>query len=281
MIIVRDLKEMQEIADDYRLAGKTIGFVPTMGYLHEGHLSLIRLTRPDCDILVVSIFVNPAQFDPNEDLDKYPRNFERDEELCKKEKVDVIFYPDKIVMYPDKYLTYVNVERLSDIMCGKSRPSHFKGVTTVVSKLFNIVKPHIAAFGQKDYQQLAIIKKMVEDLNLDIRIMEGPTVREPDGLAMSSRNKYLAFENRKTALVLYKSLQLAKELVNEGETSATVIKQEMTSLITQTGKIDIDYITIADGKTLQELEFIQKHTVIALAAKVGQARLIDNIILHK
>lgn len=281
MLIVKDIAEMQSLADGYRLAGKKIGFVPTMGYLHEGHLSLMRLTRPLCDILVVSIFVNPTQFGPNEDLDKYPRDLERDEELCRQEQTDVLFYPDTLSMYPEPYYTYVNVEQLSETMCGRSRPNHFRGVATVVAKLFNIVKPHLATFGEKDFQQAIIIRRMVRDLNFDVEILTGPIIREEDGLAMSSRNKYLSPEDRKKALSLYGSLQLAKKLIASGESNAQKIRTEMEKFIRQSGGVEIDYIAIVNPETLEEVETVADNTLIALAAKVGGTRLIDNIVVKR
>jgi pantoate--beta-alanine ligase len=280
MKIIKDIIQMQQVSNRLRAEGKAIGFVPTMGYLHEGHLSLMRLVRPKCQVLVVSIFVNPAQFGPNEDLDQYPRDFKRDENLCKMENVDIIFYPDTESMYPKLYYTFVNVNQLSEIMCGLSRPNHFRGVTTIVSKLFNIVKPNMAAFGQKDYQQLTIIKRMVKDLNYDIQILTGPTVRESDGLALSSRNKYLDDREREKALALYQSLLLAENLVNKGELYSKKIKSEMELFIKSKGNTTIDYIEIADGDTLEKLDKIRDNTMIALAVIVGKTRLIDNIVIR-
>ncbi|MFQ5584577.1 MAG: pantoate--beta-alanine ligase [Calditrichia bacterium] len=281
MLIVKDIAEMQSLADGYRLAGKKIGFVPTMGYLHEGHLSLMRLTRPQCDILVVSIFVNPTQFGPHEDLDKYPRDFERDEELCRQEHADVLFYPDTLSMYPDPYYTYINVEKLSATLCGHSRPNHFRGVATVVAKLFNIIKPHLATFGEKDFQQAVIIRRMVRDLNFDVEILTGPIVREADGLAMSSRNKYLSAEDRKKALALYGSLQLVKELIDSGEKDAGKIRTEMENFIRQGGGVEIDYIAIVNPETLKDVATVADNTLIALAVKVGGTRLIDNMVVKE
>ncbi|NOX38117.1 MAG: pantoate--beta-alanine ligase [Calditrichaeota bacterium] len=280
MKIIRTIPEMQRYADQQRREGKIIGFVPTMGYLHEGHLSLMRLARPRCDVLVVSIFVNPTQFGPNEDFDRYPRDFEHDERLCRQEQVDVVFYPDVQEMYPQPYYTYVNVEKLSETMCGASRPGHFRGVATVVTKLFNIVKPHLAVFGQKDYQQALIIQQMVKDLNFDIEILLGPIVREPDGLAMSSRNKYLSPEERQKALVLYRSLQYAEQQVAAGERDARKILAAMEAMIQQVPGVQIDYVVIVDGQTLEPVTEIRDGTLVALAVKVGQTRLIDNTVLR-
>lgn len=280
MKIVKEIKEMQSLADSLRRDGKKISLVPTMGFLHEGHLSLMRIARPKCDVLVVSIFVNPTQFGPNEDLNKYPQDFKRDEKLCHKENVDVIFYPTKDMMYREPYYTFINVEKLSETMCGASRPGHFMGVTTVVGKLFNIVKPHMAVFGEKDYQQAIIIKQMVRDLNFDVEILTGPIVREPDGLAMSSRNKYLSPEERQNALVLYNSLKLVEKLVKEGNDDSKFVYTKMSNLIQQIPDTTIDYIAIVDSSTLQPVHKVQNNTIIALAVKVGSTRLIDNTLIQ-
>ena len=280
MKIIRKISEMQQYAETLRQQGKTIGFVPTMGFLHEGHLSLMRLARPRCDTLVVSIFVNPTQFGPNEDLDKYPRDFRRDEELCRQEKVDVIFYPTAEEMYPQPYRTFVNVEKLTETMCGASRPGHFRGVATVVAKLFNIVKPHLAVFGQKDYQQAQVIRQMVHDLNFDVEILTGPIVREPDGLAMSSRNKYLSAAQRKDALVLRQSLQLAQTLIRQGERNPAVLRERMEKLIESVPTSRIDYIAIVDPETLEDVAAIGERTLIALSVFIGQTRLIDNMVVE-
>ncbi len=281
MKIVRDIAEMQQLAETYRQEGKRIGFVPTMGYLHEGHLSLMRQARPRCDVLVVSIFVNPTQFGPNEDFERYPRDFERDERLCRQEGVDVVFYPTAEAMYPQPYRTYVNVEQLTETMCGASRPGHFRGVTTVVTKLFHIVKPHLAVFGQKDYQQSLVIRQMVRDLNFDITIVVAPIVREADGLAMSSRNNYLTQEERQQALVLYRSLRKAEELIEQGEQDAARILEAMQQIIAGAPDARIDYIVIVDGDTLEPVTRVKDNTVIALAVFIGNTRLIDNTIIRE
>ncbi len=281
MKIVRDIAEMQQLAETYRQEGKRIGFVPTMGYLHEGHLSLMRQARPRCDVLVVSIFVNPTQFGPNEDFERYPRDFERDERLCRQEGVDVVFYPTAEAMYPQPYRTYVNVEQLTETMCGASRPGHFRGVTTVVTKLFHIVKPHLAVFGQKDYQQSLVIRQMVRDLNFDITIVVAPIVREADGLAMSSRNNYLTPEERQQALVLYRSLRKAEELIEQGEQDAARILEVMQQIIAGAPDARIDYIVIVDGDTLEPVTRVKDNTVIALAVYIGNTRLIDNTIIRE
>jgi pantoate--beta-alanine ligase len=280
MQIINNINEMQTLAANLRQQGKKIGFVPTMGFLHEGHLSLMRIARTKCDVLVVSIFVNPTQFGPTEDFEKYPRDFEKDEKLCNQEKVDIIFYPSREEMYSEPYHTFVNVSELSETMCGLSRPGHFQGVVTVVAKLFNIVKPHLAVFGQKDYQQALIIKQMVKDLNFEVEILTGPIVREADGLAMSSRNKYLSPEEREKAQLLFKSLEMAKKLVKDGKYETEFISRQIRDLILQSRGMVIDYITIVDGRTLRPIEEISENTLIALAVKIGETRLIDNIIIQ-
>jgi pantoate--beta-alanine ligase len=280
MQTIQNIKEMQSLADLLRSEGKTIGLVPTMGFMHEGHLSLMRIASPKCDVLVVSIFVNPTQFGPNEDLNKYPRDFDRDEKLCREEKVDVIFYPTKDMMYSEPYVTFINVEKLSETMCGLSRPGHFKGVATVVAKLFNIVKPHFAVFGQKDFQQAVIIKQMVRDLNFPVEILTGPIVREVDGLAMSSRNRYLSPTERQNALVLYNSLKLAEKLVREGNDDSDFIHAKMKNLIQQIPEANIDYIAIVDSNALIPVGKIKNNALIALAVKIGSTRLIDNTLIR-
>jgi pantoate--beta-alanine ligase len=271
---------MKTILASYREKAKIIGFVPTMGYLHQGHLSLIRRARQSSDIVVISIFVNPTQFGPQEDLDRYPRNLKRDAELAEEEGVDYIFHPDVSELYPEGYKTYVFVEELSDKLCGANRPGHFRGVTTIVLKLFNIIQPQLAYFGQKDAQQAIIIRRMVEDLNLDIKIEVAPIVREADGLAMSSRNAYLNSEERKTALVLYRSLKAAEKLIEQGERNSSAIAHEMKKIISQEPSAKIDYISLTDNKNLQELAIIKKEVLIALAVHIGKTRLIDNIVIQ-
>ena len=278
--IINTIKEMQRYSDLSRQEGKTVAFVPTMGFLHEGHLSLMKKGRELANILVVSIFVNPAQFGPNEDLATYPRNIERDLELLKKEGVDVAFIPDGKEIYPKSYQTYVELKNLPNHLCGLSRPVFFRGVATVVTKLFNIVKPHFAVFGQKDYQQLLIIKQMADDLNFDIEIIGAPIVREKDGLAMSSRNSYLSPEQRIHALLLYKALKKAGEILKNGVRDSSKIIEEATSLIKSCPDTSIDYIKICDPETLEDVKMIEKPALMALAVKVGATRLIDNIILN-
>ncbi len=258
----------------------SVGFVPTMGYLHEGHLSLVKRARAENDTATASIFVNPTQFGPKEDFESYPRDTERDLTLLEKEKTDIVFMPSAAEIYPPRFNSWVEVEDITGRLEGASRPGHFRGVTTVVAKLFNIVEPTRAYFGQKDAQQLAVIKKMVKDLNMDLEIVACPTVREPDGLAMSSRNTYLNPEERKAATVLYQSLNLAKEMWLKGEKNADKIRREMTGLIRRQPLAHIDYVSIADNETLEELEEIKTPALVSLAVKIGKPRLIDNIVLE-
>jgi pantoate--beta-alanine ligase len=258
---------------------KTIGFVPTMGYLHDGHLSLIKTAKQHMDMAVVSIFVNPIQFSPKEDLDKYPRDLKRDEEMARLAGADVLFHPSADEMYPKGYSTYVNVEGLTNTLCGASRPGHFKGVATVVTKLFGIVKPDIAYFGQKDAQQAAVIKKMAEDLNMDVEIKVLQTIREKDGLAMSSRNIYLSPAERKDALCLNRALSKAEEVVRSGERDARKIVKMMEDIVKEKPTARIDYIEAVDAKTMEPVSAISGETLIALAVFIGKTRLIDNTIL--
>ncbi|HVN96747.1 MAG TPA: pantoate--beta-alanine ligase [Syntrophorhabdaceae bacterium] len=278
MKIVKTVKEMQAFSEEARRTRK-IGFVPTMGYLHTGHLSLVAKVRELADIAVVSIFVNPIQFGPTEDLAKYPRDFDRDAALLKHEKADVIFFPDAHDIYPQGFSTYVEVKNLEDHLCGKTRAGHFVGVATVVTKLFNIVKPHVAVFGQKDFQQLVIIEKMVRDLNMDIEIVGYPTVREKDGLAMSSRNTYLTGAERDKALLINASLKKAEKLFREGERNTAVIKKEVEGMLRQKEGINIEYINVCDTATLEDLTNVGKRAVLAIACRIGKTRLIDNTIL--
>ena len=277
--VIESVKAMQSHCERLRLAGKKISFVPTMGYFHEGHLSLMKEARRTADHVVVSIYVNPTQFGPKEDFSKYPRDFDRDAAMAKSVGVDVIFFPPNSEMYPEGYQTYVNVEKVTQNLCGLSRPGHFRGVTTVCCKLFNIVKPHSAIFGRKDYQQLAAIKRMVADLNMDLEIVGMPTFREPDGLAMSSRNVYLSKEERASALSLVGSLKMAQKLYAEGERNAVKIIRQAEKLITSAPFTAIDYIKICDAATLEDVLEIKGEAVMALAVKVGKTRLIDNSVL--
>ena len=276
MEIAKNVEEMRRLR--LQLA-EPVGFVPTMGYLHEGHLSLVRRAKIDNPSVVVSIFVNPTQFGPREDFRTYPRDPERDLALLEKEKTDVVFMPSDTEMYPSKFDSWVEVGEISKRLEGASRPTHFQGVTTVVAKLFNIVQPTRAYFGQKDAQQAIVINKMVTDLNMNLEVVTLTTVREPDGLAMSSRNTYLNPEERKAATVLSQALGLAQDLFNEGEIDASTIRQKMTELIQQQPLADIDYISIADMETLEELDTVNPPALVSLAVKIGKTRLIDNIVL--
>jgi len=278
MRIIETVKEMQEVADEIR-KDRNIGFVPTMGYLHEGHLALVRKAKEISDVVVVSIFVNPTQFGPSEDLTRYPRDFERDRDLLEQEKTDIIFFPDVKEIYPERYSTYIQVRELEDHLCGKSRTGHFIGVATVVAKLFNIVKPHFAVFGQKDYQQLKVIERMVRDLNIDLEIVPYPTVREPDGLAMSSRNTYLDPVERKKALLIYASMKKAEILFKEGQRDVSFLREEVKQILSSEEGVEIEYVTISDAETLVEIDRIENKAVLAIACRVGKTRLIDNTIL--
>lgn len=287
MKILKTSSSAQKLALKLRSENKIIGFVPTMGYLHEGHLSLIKTARKKGNIVFVSIFVNPLQFSPAEDFTRYPRDFKRDEKLCKDAGTDYIFYPDAKDMYGDNYSTFVDIENITNILEGKIRPGHFKGVTTVCLKLFNIIWPHFAVFGQKDAQQLAIIRKMVSDLNLPLKIIIGETVREPDGLAMSSRNVYLNKEQRNDAPVLYKALDYAKRKISEGyNRDIDFLTHQMYKLIKSRPAVTkIDYIAFNDNETLNPVESLKKpkkgtELLISLAVRFGKIRLIDNIIIN-
>lgn len=279
MIIVNTIEEVRRYVKQWRMEGKTIGFVPTMGYLHEGHRSLIERADKDNDIVVVSIFVNPTQFGPNEDLESYPRDMQRDSEVCKEAGADLIFNPEPSVMYEDNASTSVKVAGLSDELCGRSRPVHFGGVCLVVSKLFNIVLPDRAYFGQKDAQQLAIIKKMVRDLNFPVEIIGCPIVREKDGLAKSSRNTYLSETEREAALVLNRALLKGREAIEGGERDALAVKKIITEVIKQEPLAKIDYVEIVDFDTIRKTDNIDKNVLVAIAVFIGKTRLIDNFIV--
>lgn len=271
---------MQDRSDRMRREGKTIAFVPTMGYLHEGHLSLMREGCKRGEDLVVSIFVNPAQFGPGEDLETYPRDFERDCELSQKEGADAIFAPDASEVYDPQFQTYVQLEKLPNHLCGISRPVFFRGVATVVAKLFNIVNPHMAIFGEKDYQQLLVIRQMVRDLNFDIEIVGAPIFRETDGLAMSSRNSYLTPEERISARSLHQSLKKAQALLQSGVTDAAELIRAATEVITSHPEAVIDYVTVSDPDTLDDVDTFDRSALMALAVKIGKTRLIDNMIME-
>jgi len=278
MRLVRRVDQAKRIAENVRKKGHTIGLVPTMGFLHEGHLSLVRMARKRCDHLIVSIFVNPTQFGPNEDLRRYPRNLKKDLRLLRKEGVDLVFNPSAKAMYPEGFKTYVEVTDWSKLLCGVSRPIHFRGVTTVVLKLFNILRPDLAVFGRKDYQQAVIIKKMAKDLNLNVRILTGRIVREPDGLAMSSRNMYLSKAHRNNAVVLYESLKWLRQAYVKGLRDTKLAENKMAMMIKKK-KGKIDYIAIVDKNTLEPVRKLRKGTLVALAVFFGRTRLIDNTVL--
>ncbi len=276
MKVIETIDEMKQVRAK---VDEPVGFVPTMGYLHEGHLSLVKRARDENSIVTASIFVNPTQFGPSEDFDSYPRDYPRDLAMLKP-FTDFVFMPTVADMYPQHYDSWVEVGEVSRHLEGASRPTHFRGVTTVVAKLFNIVQPTKAYFGQKDAQQLLVIKKMVKDLNMNLEVVACPTVREPDGLAMSSRNTYLKPDERKAAAVLYQSLKLAKQLWSQGEKDAEKIRRKMTELIQRQPLARIDYISIADNETLEELKEVKPPALVSLAVKIGKPRLIDNIVLE-
>lgn len=278
MKVIKTLAEMRQWRR--QISNKKVAFVPTMGYLHEGHLSLIRKAHTLADTVVVSIYVNPTQFAAGEDLDKYPRDFERDEKLCTAENVDCIFYPSNGEMYLPQHKTFIVTEELSSKLCGQTRPTHFRGVTTIVAKLFNLVKPHSAVFGQKDAQQAIIIQRMVEDLNIDTEVVIAPIVREADGLAMSSRNKYLNVIERAQAPVLQQSLQMARNEIETGNKNFEQIKQKMQQLIREKSESKIDYIAFSDTESLEPADKNSSNILIALAVYFGATRLIDNIVVN-
>jgi pantoate--beta-alanine ligase len=280
MKICKTIEEMRSASSAPRRGGKRFGFVPTMGALHEGHLSLVRAAKAKSDVVAVSIFVNPLQFGPTEDLAKYPRSFERDRELLEKEAVDILFAPQNEEMYPQGAVTYVTVEGLSEKLCGSSRPGHFRGVTTVVAKLFHIVEPDLAFFGQKDAAQATIIRRMVRDLNLPVEVVVCPIVREPDGLAMSSRNAYLSPQERKTALVLNRSLTETKNRFDQGERNAIALIAVGKQIVAQEPAARLDYFEILDPGTLDPIPALTSPALVAVAAFVGNTRLIDNILLN-
>ncbi len=288
MKIIRTVKKAHQVGAKLRDEGKTISFVPTMGYLHDGHLSLIRIARKKADVVFVSIFVNPLQFGPGEDYSRYPRDFKRDEKLCRLAGTDYVFYPNVKELYPAGFSTYVNVEKTTVGLEGKIRPGHFRGVTTVVLKLFNIVQPHFSVFGQKDAQQAAVIKKMAADLNLNQKIIIGPTLRESDGLAMSSRNVYLTKAQRSDAPYLYKALQYAKRKIEYRNYNRDIsfLKHQMQKLIQSRAAVTkIDYISFNNSKSLEQVNSLNeikktKEIVVSLAVRFGKVRLIDNILIR-
>ena len=280
MEIVSDPRDMQAVSMAWRRLDRRIALVPTMGFFHDGHLSLMRYGREHGDRLVVSLFVNPAQFGPAEDLNRYPRDLERDEARAREAGVDVLYNPAAADMYPEGYQTYVTVEDLSRPMCGASRPGHFRGVATVVLKLFHQVLPHLAIFGEKDYQQLAVIKRLVADLNVPVEVAGRPIVREADGLALSSRNSYLSPEERRSALVLFQALTRARDLAASGEAEAEKILSEVTRIIGSTPGTRLDYAVLVDPQTLTNVDIIRGSARLAMAAWVGGTRLIDNMLLE-
>jgi pantoate--beta-alanine ligase len=281
METITNIRHMQQWADDARARRQRIGLVPTMGYLHAGHLSLVAEARRRCALTVASIFVNPLQFGANEDLDRYPRDVERDTRLLTEAGTDVLFLPDVKAMYPEGFQTTVSVERVTRGLCGAGRPTHFRGVTTVVAKLFNMVKPHVAVFGCKDFQQLVAIRRLVADLNFDIEIIGAPIVREPDGLAMSSRNAYLSPAERQAALCLSTALRVASASVARGETDGLRILAAARRVIADEPLARIEYTTLADPETLEEVSTVNAPTLLAVAVHIGKTRLIDNCILSR
>ena len=276
--MVRRIREMQKISDKLRKEGKRIGLVPTMGYLHEGHVSLVRKAKERSDSVVASIFVNPTKFGPGEDFERYPRDEEGDKAKLDKAGVEFLFIPEAKEMYPPRYQTYIEATEVSKGLCGDFRPGHFRGVATVVAKLFNIVKPHVAVFGEKDYQQLLVIKRMVEDLNFDVEIIPGTLIREEDGIAMSSRNTYLPPADRKRATVLHRSLEKGKTLFESGERKASALVHAVKKNIESVDGVSIQYVEIRDAETLERVDQVSGPAVIAVAAMVGPVRLIDNIV---
>ncbi|MCK4752436.1 MAG: pantoate--beta-alanine ligase [Planctomycetes bacterium] len=279
MEIAKTIESIEALVKTAKVAGKRIGLVPTMGALHIGHISLIEAAKKQTEFVVVSIFVNPTQFGPGEDFEKYPRPIEDDLGICKKAGVDIVFAPTPEQIYPSENIEWVNVEKLTETLCGKSRPEHFRGVTTICARLFNIVAPDMAFFGQKDAQQTVVIKKMVADLNMPLKIVVCPTVRDSDGLAVSSRNKYLTDEQRKDATLIYKSLQKCRELIESGTVDVEPIIAQMRSILEQASSIVIEYISIVDTQTLGAINRVNGQALVAIAVKIGTARLIDNILV--
>ena len=279
MEVVKATESVRDLVKTARSAGKKVGFVPTMGALHVGHISLIEAALKESDFVVVSIFVNPTQFVEGEDFEKYPRPLEADLDICRKGGVDVVFLPTPEQMYPTENVTWVNVEKLTETLCGRSRPGHFQGVATVCAKLFNIVGPDAAFFGAKDAQQVVVIKRMVTDLNMPVEIVVCPTVREGSGLAVSSRNKYLTEEQKKDATLIYKSLQKCREMIEAGTTDTGQITAEMRKILSQAASIQVEYVSIVDAERLQELDKIIGEVLAVVAVRIGPARLIDNIVV--
>ena len=281
MLITHTITEIRERICQARAEGKSIGLVPTMGFFHEGHISLMRQARKDNDLVVVSLFVNPTQFGPSEDFKTYPRDLERDARMAESVEVDIIFNPDIKEMYGEYYKTFIKMEKLTEGLCGASRPGHFEGVATVVLKLFNIVQPDRAYFGCKDYQQLKVIEKMVKDLNVPVEIVPVPTVRETDGLAMSSRNSYLSAEERRVALILSKALAFGQELLSRGVTSGEELQRRVEEFIRSEPLAEIDYVAVVDSEDLDCLATIKDKALLALAVRIGKTRLIDNVLIAR
>ena len=280
MQIAETIKSIRQIVANARAQGKSIALVPTMGSLHAGHISLIDAAVKQCDFVVVSIFVNPTQFGPNEDLDQYPRDLETDAKICENANASAVFAPAVNEIYTEKNITWVTVTKLTENLCGKSRPTHFRGVTTVCAKLFNIVTPDKAFFGQKDAQQAIVIERMARDLNFPLEIVICPTVREPDGLAMSSRNKFLTEDQRKDALLIYKALQQCEKMVSRREHNCQNLIRQMREILESSPRLDVEYISIVDPLTVQDIDEIADNALVAIAAKIAATRLIDNIIVH-
>ena len=281
MKVIEYIHEMKEASQALRAEGNKISFVPTMGYLHQGHLSLLKKGRDVGDLLVMSIFVNPAQFAKGEDFERYPRDFERDKKMCESESVDILFLPNAREIYPDGYQTYVEVEGVTKNLCGTSRPGHFRGVATVVTKLFNIVRPHYAIFGEKDFQQLVTIKRLALDLDMDVDVIGMPIVREADGLAMSSRNSYLGQEERAAAGSIYRAIQRSKEVFDEGERSAGILLNEARKVVEISPLIEPEYVKLVNMGTMEEVDRVENEALLAIAVRIGKTRLIDNIRLRK
>ena len=279
MEFIRTIDELRDRVASAKGAGMRVGLVPTMGALHAGHLSLVSEARSECGFVVVSVFVNPTQFGPSEDFDRYPRPLTADCDLCEKAGVDVVFAPEVKEMYPDEQVTWVNVEKITEPLCGASRPGHFRGVATVCAKLFNIVLPDRAYFGQKDAQQVAVIKRMVQDLNMPLEIRVCPTVRESNGLAMSSRNKYLSESEKENAVFIKKSLEKCRQLVRQGVLDRETIESEMRQILESGGVVEIEYIGVVDADTMERVDRIGGKVLVAVAVKVGSTRLIDNILV--
>lgn len=283
MEVIKKLARMRAVSAEFKKEGRTIGFVPTMGALHEGHLSLVRRCCERADVTVVSIFVNPAQFAEGEDLSKYPRDLLRDTDLLSKEKVEVVFTPSEEEMYPKGFKTFVDMKGMTETLEGEKRPEHFRGVCTVVSKLFNIVRPDVAVFGWKDAQQAAVVERMTKDLNLGAEILRAPIVREPDGLAMSSRNGYLGEEDRRAASIVYKALCAGRELFQEGEAQTAEIRRKVQEVLESEERVrDVDYVAAVDPHSLREVRKIKEDPVLlATAVRIGDTRLLDNVVLER